>query len=163
MSLHPPLRACWMKRGRQKRIPTPGYPQCDHLFGAYNWAEDTVTYLSAKRKNSQSFIAFVAQLLVKCYPNQPLVVVLDNASYHTSAASLAALSLFEPRVWVFWLPPYCSTLNPIELFWRDLKDNACADKLFPNLADLAATVEHHLLTQNDPHNLKRFSISKLIQ
>lgn len=152
-----------MKRGRQKRIPTPGSPKRPHLFGAYNSVDDTVTYLRAKRKNSESFIAFLEHLLVKRYPDQPLVVVLDNASYHTSAAALAALSLFEQPVWFFWLPPYCSTLNPIELFWQHLKGNACADKLFPNLADLVATVERHLLVQNDQHNVKRFTISKLIQ
>lgn len=163
LSLHPPLRACWMKRGVQKRIPTPGQPQRYHLFGAYNYADDTVTYRSVKRKNSESFIAFLEQLLVEQYPDDAVVLVLDNASYHTSAASLAALSLFEHRVWLFWLPPYCSTLNPIELFWRHLKDKACANKLFPNLADLIATVEHHLRAQNDLHNAKRFSISKLIQ
>jgi transposase len=163
LSLHPPLRACWMKRGSQKRIPTPGRPQRHHLFGAYNYVDDTVTYLSARRKNSESFIAFVEQLLVTHYPDQPVVVVLDNASYHTSAAALAALSLFEQRVWFFWLPPYCSTLNPIERFWQHLKGNACADKLFPNLSDLVSTVERHLLAQNDPYNAKRFTISKLIQ
>lgn len=152
-----------MKRGRQKRIPTPGSPLRYHLFGAYNWADDTVTYRSAKCKNSESFIAFLEHLLVKRYPDQPLVVVLDNASYHTSVAALAALSLFEQRVWFFWLPPYCSTLNPIERFWQHLKGNACADKLFPNLPDLVTTVERHLFAQNDPHNAKRFTISKLIQ
>jgi putative transposase len=152
-----------MKRGQQKRIPTPGTPQRQHLFGAYNYADDTVTHLSAKQKNSESFIAFVEQLLVKHYPQQPVVLVLDNASIHTSAASRAALSLFEQRVWLFWLPPYCSTLNPIELFWRHLKDQSCANKLFPNLAELVATVERTLVAQNDSTNDKRFVISKLIE
>jgi transposase len=39
---------------------------------------------------------------------------MDNASYHKSASALAALSLFEHRVMLVWLPPYCSDLNPIE-------------------------------------------------
>jgi hypothetical protein len=35
--LHPPLRACWMKRGEQKHIPTPGQQRTHHLIGAYEW------------------------------------------------------------------------------------------------------------------------------
>ncbi|MBX2997630.1 MAG: transposase [Caldilineaceae bacterium] len=60
----------------------------------------------------------------------PVVLVLDNASYHHSAsgpkppllsarnrASLSAL-----------VAPLCSDLNPGERFWGFLKDWACANK-----------------------------------
>jgi transposase-like protein len=161
LSLHPPLRACWMKQGEQKRISTPGQQRSHHLFGAYNWANDTVTWQAAERKNSEHFIAFLEHLLVKQYPTGPLVLVLDNAPYHKSAAALAALSLFEHRVWVFWLAPYCSTLNLIERFWRFLKDNLCVNKLFPNMSDLLTSVQACLLAQNDPANSHRFAFSKL--
>jgi transposase len=157
------LDEAWSAEAGTLWVPTPGQPQRYHLFGAYNYVDDTVTYRSVKRKNSESFIAFLEQLLVEQHPDQPVLLVLDNASYHTGAASLAALSLFEQRVWCFWLPPYCSTLNPIELFWRHLKDKVCANKLFPNMTELVDTVEHHLRAQKDLHNAKRFSISKLIQ
>jgi transposase-like protein len=163
LNLHPPLRACWMKQGEQKRISTPGQQRSHHLFAAYNWANDTVTWLPTERKNSEHFIAFLEQLLVKSYPTGPIVLVLDNASYHKSVASLAALSLFAHRVWVFWLPPYCSTLNLIERFWRFLKDRVCANKLFPNMDDLLTSVQSCLLAQNDLHNSYRFSFSKFNQ
>ena len=163
LNLHPPLRACWMKQGEQKRISTPGKQRAHHLFAAYNWQHDTVTWLAAARKNSESFIAFLEHLLVKHYPTGPVVLVLDNAPYHKSAAALAALTLFEHRVWVFWLPPYCSTLNLIERFWRFLKDYVCVNKLFPNMDDLLASAHARLIAQNDPTNPKRFLCSKLIQ
>jgi hypothetical protein len=161
LNLHPPLRACWMKRGEQKRISTPGQQRSHHLFAAYNWAHDTVTWQAAERKNSEHFIAFLEHLLVKQYPTGPVVLVLDNAPYHKSAAALAALSLFEHRVWVFWLPPYCSTLNLIERFWRFLKDMVCVNKLFPNMTDLLTSVQACLLAQNDLSNSERFTFSKL--
>jgi transposase-like protein len=149
-----------MKQGEQKRISTPGQQRSHHLFGAYNWANDTVTWCEAERKNSEHFIRFLEHLLVKHYPTGPVVLVLDNAPYHKSAAALAALSLFEHRVWVFWLPPYCSTLNLIERFWRYLKDNVCVNKLFPNMHDLLASVQACLTAQNDLSNSHRFSFSK---
>lgn len=163
LNLHPPLRACWMKRGQQKRIPTPGQQRSHQLFAAYNWRNDTVTWLPAERKNTQSFIAFLEHLLVKAYPTGPVVVVLDNAPYHKSAAALAALSLFEHRVWFFWLPPYCSSLNLIERFWGYLKSYLCGNKLFPNMDNLLASAHSRLVAQNDLANPKRFRYSKFIQ
>ena len=152
-----------MKRGTQKRISTPGQQRSHHLFAAYDFANDSLTWHAAERKNSEHFIRFLEHLLVKQYPTGPVVLVLDNAPYHKSAAALAALSLFEHRVWVFWLPPYCSTLNLIERFWRFLKDNVCVNKLFPNMTELLNSVQACLLAQNDPSNSHRFSFSKFIQ
>jgi len=62
-----------------------------------------------------SFIGFLERLLIQQYPTGRVVLVMDNASYHKSAPALAALSLFEHRVMVIWLPTYCSDLNPIEV------------------------------------------------
>lgn len=159
LSLHPPLRACWTKRGQQKRISTPGQQKTYHVIGAYDWLDNTVTWISAQRKNSATFIAFLEHLLLERYRNQAVVLVLDNASFHRSGAALAALSLFEHRVGVFWLPPYCSTLNPVERFWRHLKDRTCVNKLFPNMEHLVAAVERELSAQNDQDNPQRFLIS----
>lgn len=152
-----------MKQGEQKRISTPGQQRSHHLFAAYNWKTDTVTWLPTDRKNRDSFIAFLEHLLIEQYPTGPVVLVLDNAPYHKSAASLAALSLFEHRVWVFWLPPYCSTLNLIERFWRFLKDSVCVNKLFPTMTELLASVQTCLLAQNDHAHSHRFSFSKFNQ
>ena len=152
-----------MKRGQQKKIATPGTQKRWHVFGAYRWEDDTLTWTTDKRRNSLAFIAFLEHLFVKRYPTGFFILVLDNASIHKSAASLAALSLFEHRVKVIWLPPYCSTLNPIERFWRYLKDQVCIDKLFPNMDDLRQAVEDQLVLQNNCQGSNRFSFSKFIQ
>lgn len=162
LTLDPPLRACWMKIGKQKRIPAtqPGQKQKQHIFGGYNWLKDTMTWTVAKTKNSSTFIEFLEELLVKNYPTGRVVLVMDNASYHKSASALAALSLFEHRVMLVWLPPYCSDLNPIERFWRHLKDLACANKLQDNIEAVVTSAENILNAQNlDDSNL-RFLLSK---
>jgi len=108
-----------------------------------------------------AFIAFLEALLITHYPTGRCVLVLDNASYHTSAASLAALSLFEHRGLVFWLPKYCSLeLNAIERFWRHLKDMICVDTLLPALAQLVTAVEAQLCRQNHRSELKCFAFLK---
>lgn len=85
---------------------------------------------------------------------------MDNAAYHKSASALAALSLFENRVMVIWLPPYCSELNPIELFWRYLKDHACANKLQDNIDEVVKAAVKIMTAQNDPLAGPKFHVSK---
>ena len=149
-----------MKRGVQKRVPAPGQQRSHHLFAAYDWLDDEVTALPTERKDSESFIAFLEHLLLARYCDQVVVLVLDNASIHKSAASLAALSLFEHRIYVVWLPPYCSTLNAIERYFRHLKDQVAINTLHPDLAALVAAAQRELLAQNDSANPNRFAFLK---
>ena len=139
-----------MKIGQQKRIPATreGEKQKRHVFGGYNWLNDTITWTTALTKNTVAFILFLEELLVKRYPTKRVVLVMDNASYHKSAPALAALSLFEHRVMVIWLPPYCSDLNPIELFWRYLKDHAYANKFQDYIEEVVKAAVKLMTVQN---------------
>jgi hypothetical protein len=87
LSLNYPLRSCWMKRGQQKEIPAfSGKRAYLHVIGGYNWRTAQVSHLTVEGKNSDTFIAFLEQLLAE-YPSQSLIVVMDNAYYHHSAKS----------------------------------------------------------------------------
>lgn len=137
-----------MKRGQRKLIPAPGTPLHCHVFGAYNWATGMVAWRKAAKKNSETFIAFLEQLAVTVYPDQRLILVLDNASYHTSRATLAALAALEDRILVVWLPKYSPFLNPIERFWLHLKNLANANCLHPDLDSLIRTIDDKMTNQN---------------
>ena len=152
-----------MKCGQQKRIPAFTSPNHSyHLISAYLWAKDQVFTQAGERKNSQTFIQFLDYLLLEQFPTQKIILVLDNASYHKSRATLAALSLFESRVKVFWLPKYCPNQNPIERFWRHLKDLACANKLDLAIDNLANRVDEILSFQNSKeHPLENVFFRKL--
>ena len=156
----PVLIACWMKRGHQKRIPTPGQQQWRHLFGAYNWVTDEVIYQVANKRNSETFITFLEHLVQQHSGERPLVLVLDNGSIHHSLASQAAFAVLEDRLLPLFLPRYCSQLNPIERFWKHLKAAACANKLFPDMQALVASVEKILQQQNDFRCPSRFMLLK---
>ena len=156
----PVLVACWMKRGRQKRIATPGQQQWCHLFGAYNWVTDEVIYQVADKRNSETFIAFLEHLVQQHSGERPLVLVLDNGSIHHSLASQAAFAVLEERLLPLFLPRYCSQLNPIERFWKYLKASACANKLFADMDALVASVVKILHQQNDFNCPSRFMLLK---
>jgi len=165
MSLQYPIRACWMKRGQQKRLPAFTAPQRSylHLVGAYNWGSDQVHTLSVERSNSASFIAFLEYLLVQVYPTGVVMLVMDNASYHHSLAVRATLSLFQHRVRVIRLPAYCPELNLIERFWLFLKATATANKLFASRALLEENVNRIVVCQNDPTSSTRMAFSKIFR
>ena len=150
MSLQFPIRACWMKRGQQKRLPAASGPQAFHqVIGGYNWRSEQVSYRTTSLKNSDSFIAFLEHLLLTIYPHQTVVLVMDNVSYHRSLAVKAALSLFEHRVRVVFLPVYCPDLNMIERFWRHLKDLVSVNRLFPSLQALIDQIHAIMSLLND--------------
>lgn len=160
LTLHPRLQACWMQRGTQKCIPTPGQPQWHHLFGAYNFVSDEVFALPATTKDSDNFIAFLDWLIQQLPGNVPIFLVLDNASYHHSRATTTAFALLEQRIRPLFLPAYCSLLNPIERFWRHLKDLATANVLYASMDALVDTVRVHLDNQNVPDHPDRFTLCK---
>jgi transposase len=155
LSLHPLLRRCWMKRGQRKLIAAPGTPQFVHVFGAYNWCTGEVLYQMHRRKNSDYFIEFLEHIMQTVPPEQKVILVLDNASYHRSYASLAALALFEERLRVLWLPKYCPFLNPIERFWLHLKSLAAANHLHHDLDDLRRAIAHVIQQQALPDSSER--------
>jgi transposase len=146
-----------MKRGQRKTIPAPGSPQFCHVFGAYNWRTGNVDWQTAGRKNSDAFITFLEHLAFTVYPNQRLILVLDNASYHKSRAAMAALAALEDRVLVFWLPKYSPFLNPIERFWLHLKNLVAANQLYPDLDSLSRAIDEAMKNQNSLDHPQRLT------
>jgi hypothetical protein len=75
LSLNYPISNCWMKRGQQKTIPAfSGKREYLHVIGAYNWRTDNVTCLQVERKNTEGFVTFLEELLVKTYSHQPIIL-----------------------------------------------------------------------------------------
>lgn len=69
------------------------------------------------------------------------VVVQDNGSLHKSRLVQQQWSRWQEQgLFIFFLPPYCSEMNPIETQWRQLKCHEIAGQMFDNEYDLAMAV-----------------------
>ena len=146
-----------MKRGQQRTIPAAGQQKQHHLFAAFDLVTQEVIWLEAEKKNTDSFLLFLEHFMQSLEPTKPVVLLLDNASYHHSAEAEAMLAFFEDDGLIAcWLPPYCSDLNPIERFWEYLKSFACANKLFASVSELLNSVRSCLRNQNDFASPERF-------
>ena len=144
-----PLLKCWMKKGQQKRLPQfSGDYASQVLAGVLNWRSEQVHCLELDACNSEEIIRFFEWLFTEIYPTQSIVLVMDNASFHHSYDVQAALSLFENRVLVVWLPAYSPDLNPIERFWKHLKAIACANYLYRTIEQLLNNVRRLIAAHN---------------
>ena len=147
--LLPTLRAMWMRRGHQARVPTPGSNRKRGVFGALALdgpCPGAWHYAVAERKCAAEFLAFLDQLdqldqLVAAYPARPLYLVLDNASIHTAKLTRAWLDT-HAGVTLCFLPAYAGHReNPVEKVWWRMKQQVTANRLYGDVDLLVAAVD----------------------
>lgn len=69
------------------------------------------------------------------------VIVQDNGPIHRCQEVIQLWSKWEDMgLYIFFLPKYCSEMNPIELEWQHLKKNELASQSFEDELDLAYAV-----------------------
>lgn len=139
----PIVRAMWQWVGQQIRIPTPGSNDSRALFGALNIRTGQWTYLVREHLRKEDFIAFLEHLL-SVYVEVPIILIVDSYSSHT--AHLVRDWLAEhPRLQLYYLPKYCSDLNPVENIWLRLKNKVAANRLYGSFQFLLDTVARFFL------------------
>lgn len=121
----PPLRRMWMRLGQQLHIPTPAQNDDLYLYGVLELNSGQTYHAFYDKGNSQTTIAYLEQLLAH-YPEQPIVLIWDQARYHTSRMVQEWLDA-HPRLTTMLLPKYAAHLNPIESIWRQLKNQVAAN------------------------------------
>ncbi len=69
------------------------------------------------------------------------VLVQDNGPIHKSRVVQEKWSQWQAMgLYIFFLPAYCSEMNPIEIEWHQLKTHELAGKMFEDELDLAYEV-----------------------
>ena len=137
--LLPVLRAMWMPRGQQARVPTPGVNCKRSVFGALELVSGQWLYQVFERKRAVEFLESMGYLVLT-YPNRPLLVILDNASIHKAKAASAWLA-DHPQVELLFLPSYSGhAQNPVEKVWWRLKDRVAANRLHGSIDALVAAI-----------------------
>lgn len=139
LHLLPVVRAMWMPKGQQVRLPTPGANRKRSVFGALDLTSGQWHYQVFWRRRSLEFLAFLDQLRL-AYPDQSLLLVLDNASSH-KANIVQTWLVDHPQVQLLWLPAYSGhKQNPVEKIWWRLKDRIAANRLHGSIDSLVTAV-----------------------
>ncbi len=158
VSILPLVRAMWQWVGQQGRIPTPGTNATRTLFGAVQLHTGQWTYLVRERMRAVDFIAFLEHRL-DVYAAQPIILIVDNYGSHT-AKTVTPWVAAHPQVRLFFLPKYCSHLNPVEAIWRQLKQQLAANRLYGSITLLLAAVEQFFATMSAAQALRWTSAEK---
>ena len=133
---HPALTRMWAPVGQQPEVPAPGQNQKKVVYGGVDYKTGRLTYTLADSKCGVSFLAFLTALLL-AYSGKKIRLVCDNGRFHTKAVK-AFLEEHREQIEVYWLPPYCPSLNLIERLWGHLKRTVIANVLYVTLDDLVA-------------------------
>lgn len=144
LQLLPVVRACW-QQGQRWRVPTPGVNAKRAFFGALDATSGVLHARDHDRKLAVHFVAFL-QGLADTYPDEELVLVLDNVATHRAKVVQTWLAS-TPRVTVLWLPRYAAhEVNPIERLWGLLKTHVAANRLAGSITDLTQEARRFLAT-----------------
>ncbi len=84
----------------------------------------------------------IGLLAVRHRTDRPLIVVLDNASFHRSLDVQDAIpALWKRGIYLYYLPPYSPELNAVERVFRTIKHHELPGRTYPTLARLTTAVE----------------------
>ena len=134
---HPALARTWSPVGTQPRVPAPGKNEKRVVYGGVDYATGRIVHTVAAAKSGGNFLAFLVAL-VAAYGGRKVRLVCDNGRFHHTKAVRAWLEAHRHLVEVYWLPPYCPSLNLIERLWGHLKRTFIANVLFTTIDDLVA-------------------------
>jgi len=127
----------WGPVGQQPEVPAPGKNEKKVVYGGVDYVTGRITQTIADSKSGVHFLAFLV-VLVTAYAGRKIRLVCDNGRFHHTKAVQEWLKEHADQITIFWLPPYCPSLNLIERLWGHLKRTALANVLFATLDDLVA-------------------------
>jgi transposase len=116
------------------------------LYAALEIASGEVTGACYPRHSHQEFLTFLNQL-VRAYPRQPLHVVLDNSSTHSTAAVDAWLDR-HPRVHFHFTPTSASWMNMVEIWFSILTKQQVRRGVYHDVPELITAIEHFIAGYN---------------
>ncbi len=123
------------RRGRRLSILGLIQPLVSFVYGLVLGAFTSQSYI--KMMEHQASLASKHLAATGCIT----VLVQDNSPIHTSSKVQQRWPEWEKAgLYFFFLPKYCSEMNPIELEWQQLKTHELAGQMFEDELDLAYAV-----------------------
>jgi len=119
--LTPILGKTWSERGRPRKVKVTGNRASIAAMSAISPRGRLVFRLHEKRIASKEVIDFLKQIL-RHHPRRHVIVVMDQARPHTSKMTKSYIDS-QPRLHVYYLPPYSPDWNPDEKVWNHLKNH----------------------------------------
>lgn len=125
----------WVKVGTQAEIDTDDNHDKCYGYTAINFVECKTHYRIATDFNGGEFQTFIDQLTAQ-YPNDKIVIVLDNARPHGYTKEHGQVKVTD-QLYFYFIPPYSALdLNPVEKVFRFFRHKVTHNQYFAQLSDL---------------------------
>jgi hypothetical protein len=146
--LNPKIGSCWMVRGQQAEVTTPGNNEKRHVAGSLHWRTGRLL-LSApgRRRNAELFVAHLDDLRCRLRAYRVIHVICDNARFHDCRAVRDFLDRCAGRIVLHSLPKYAPETNPIERIWWHLHETITRNHRCRSIDELLSEVYSWAETQ----------------
>jgi|SRR5262245_11350815 len=139
--LNPKIGSCWMPKGRQAEVRTPGNNEKRHLAGSLVWRTGTlIVSPPGRRRNAELFVAHLDDLRRRMRGYRKVHVICDNASFHGGCLVRDYLARWGHRIELHYLPKYAPETNPIERVWWQLHETLTRNHRCHTIDELVADV-----------------------
>jgi hypothetical protein len=172
------LRAGWWRRAQRARLPTRPLSQSPikheeslkrqtwlryrswsritsgvllSVIGAVQYGTSRVFYKIVPHFNAQEFRQYIHQVMgVFGKTGKEVVMVVDRSGIHRAGKLASTLAHYEGQFQCHLLPAHCGHhLNPIEGFWRVMKDAIGAGRCFGALTQLYKRTRQVLMAHQE--------------
>ena len=144
IDLNPRIGPCYMKRGQQWVVLTPGKNEKRYIAGALNARTGRIIRVFSRSKNSSLFLWLLEKLKASYRRAEKIHLILDNCIIHKSRQTQAWLRQFGNRVVLHFLPPYSPEHNVIERLWKQMHDHVTRNHRHRTMDDLINAIEQFL-------------------
>lgn len=124
------LGKCWAPKGTRPVVHSHHIREYRYCYGAVDAHTGESFFLIAGACNTAWMNEFLKQLSL-AYPDDYIVLVMDNAIWHKSRA----LEVPTNIEFAFILP-YTPEMNPIEQVWAEIRKRGFKNKAFKTLEDV---------------------------
>lgn len=146
-SNEPYVQRGWLRAKVKQKVRQPKTRQSKTIFGALDLHSQRMYWKQAPRGNASTFIAFLHQLHQN-FPDQLLVLILDNCSIHRSK-KVKAFVAKAPWLELQPLAPYSPEYNPIERFWLWLKRKVYGCKSYKTMDEIITKIRKLIWHYNE--------------
>jgi transposase len=136
----PDVGNSYVPQGSQRRVASPGKQNPWYaLLGSLIYPSGEGLYTIHQRKRHQEVRAHL-ELLLEHEPGTFWVVILDNASAHTTPQLDEFWGRNQDRLFPIFQPTYSPHLNLIERLWRLMRGQMTRNQFYDSLKELAEAV-----------------------
>jgi putative transposase len=139
--LNPQIGSCWMRKGEQAEVITPGTNRKCHIAGSLHWRTGRLLLSTpGSRRNAELFLKHLDDLRERLRGFRKIHVICDNAKFHDCRAVREYLAKWGHRVELHYLPKYAPETNPIERVWWHLRETITRNHRCSSLDELVNEV-----------------------